>query len=47
MSSLDNGSFGRNRADVNIQQHNTSELADTETVMADNEDVDPPPPQDI
>ena len=35
-SSLDSGSFGRNRADVNIQKQNTSEVADTEIVMADN-----------
>ena len=47
ISSLDSGSFGRNRADVNIQQQTTSEVADTETVMADNEELDPPPPQDI
>ena len=45
--SLDSGSFGRNRADVNIQQPTTSEVADTETVMAYNEDLDPPPPQGI
>ena len=30
---------------MNIQQINTSELADTETAMADNEEIDPP--QDI
>ena len=47
ISSLDSGSFGRNRADVNIQQQNTSEVDDTETVMAYNEDLDPPQPQDI
>ena len=47
ISSLDSGSFGRNQADVNIQQKTTSELAHTETVMADNEDIDPPPPQDV
>ena len=47
ISSLDSGSFGRNRADVNIQQPTTLEVADTETVVAYNEDVDPPPPQDI
>ena len=45
--SLESVLFGRNRADVNIQQPNTSEVADTETVMAYNEDLDPPPPQDI
>ena len=32
---------------MNIQQHTTSEVADTYTVMADNEEVDPPPPQDL
>ena len=47
ISSLGSGSFGRNRSDVNIQQQTTSEVSNTETVMADNEDLDPPPPQDI
>ena len=47
ISSLDSGSFGRNQADVNIQQQTTSEVADTETVMAYNEDLYHPPPQDI
>ena len=47
ISSLDSGSFGRNLDDVNIQQQTTSEVADTETLMADNEELDPPPPQDI
>ena len=37
ISSLDSGSFFRNRSGVNIQQQTTSEVADTETVMADNE----------
>ena len=32
---------------MNIQQPTTSEVADTEIVMAYNEDLDPPPPQDI
>ena len=32
---------------MNIQQQTTSQVADTETVMADNEDLDPPTPQDI
>ena len=32
---------------MNIQQPTTSELADTETAMAYNEDLDPPPPHDI
>ena len=45
--SLDSGSFVRNIADVNIQQQTTLEVANTETVMAYNEDLDPPPPQDI
>ena len=31
---------------MNIQQQNTLELANTETVMAYNEDLYPPPPQD-
>ena len=47
LSSLDSGSFDRNRADGNIQQPTTSEVANTETVMAGNEDIDTPPPQDI
>ena len=47
ISSLFSGSFGRNRHDVNIQQQTTSEVADTETVMADNEELDTPTPQDI
>ena len=36
ISSLDIGSFGRNQADMNIQQPTTLEVADTETVMAYN-----------
>ena len=47
ISSLDSGSFGRNRSDVNIQQQTESEVADTNTVMYFNEDLDPPPSQDI
>ena len=47
ISSLDSGSFGRNQADVNIQQQTTLEVANTETVMDYNEDLDPPPPHDI
>ena len=47
ISSLDSRSFGRNRADVNIQQPTKSEVADTDTVMDYDEDLDPPPPQDI
>ena len=47
VSSLDSVSFDRNRADGNIQQPTTSEVANTETVMGYNEDIDPPPPQDI
>ena len=42
ISSLGSVSFGRNRYDVNIQQKNTSEVANTETVMDDNEDLDLP-----
>ena len=44
ISSLDSGSFGRNRVDMNIQQPTTSEVSNTETVMAVNEDIDTPPP---
>ena len=47
ISSLDSGSFDRNQADGNIQQPTTSEVANTETVMGYNEDIDPPPPHDI
>ena len=47
ISSLDSGSFCRNLADVNIQQQDTSEVSDTEIVMDNNEDLDPPPPHDI
>ena len=47
ISSLDSKSLGRNRADMNIQQPTTSELSDTDTVMAFNTDLDPPSPQDI
>ena len=47
ISSLDSVSFDRNRADGNIQQPTTSEVTNTETVMAGNEDIDTPPPQDI
>ena len=47
ISSLDSGSFGRNLADMNIKQLTTLGVSDTETVMAYNEDIDPPPPQDI
>ena len=46
-SSLDSRSFGINRANLNIQQQTTSEVANIEPVMADNEDLDPPSPQDI
>ena len=35
LSTLDNGLFGRNRADVIIQQQAPSEVANTETVMDD------------
>ena len=47
ISSLDSGSFDRNRADGNTQQPTTSEVANTETMMAGNEDIDTPPTQDI
>ena len=45
--SLVSGSFSRNRYDVNIQQRTTSEVSNTEKVMDDNEELYPPPPQDI
>ena len=32
---------------MNIQQPTTTEVANTDTVMAYNEDLYPPPPQDI
>ena len=47
ISSLDSGSFGINRAEFNIHQPTTSEVANTYTVMADNEDLYTPSPQDV
>ena len=47
ISSLDSGSFDRNRSDRNIQQPTASEVANIDTAMAGNEDMDTPPPQDI
>ena len=47
ISSLDSGSYGRNLSDVNIQQQNTSEVYNTDTLMSNNEEIYPPPPQDI
>ena len=47
ISSLGSGSFGRNIYGVNIQQRTTSKVANIETVMADNEELYPPPPQYI
>ena len=47
ISSLDSGLFCGNRDDVNIQQQTTSEVADTEKLIAYNEELYPPPPQDI
>ena len=47
ISSLESGSFNRNRANGNIQQPTTSEVANTEKVMAYNEDIDTPSPHDI
>ena len=47
ISSPDSELFGRNRANANIQQPTTLEVSNTETVMAYNEDLDLPPPQDI
>ena len=40
ISFLGSGSLGRNIHEVNIQQHTTLEVADTETVIADNEELD-------
>ena len=42
ISSFDSGSFDRNRSDGDIQQPTTSEVANIETVVAYNEDLDPP-----
>ena len=47
ITSLDSEPFGRNQADMNIQQPTTSEVSNTDTVMDYNDDLDPPPPQDI
>ena len=47
ISSLDSGSLDINRADRNIQQPTTSEVANTEIVMAVNEDIDTLPPHEI
>ena len=44
---MDSVSFVGKKSDVNIQQQSTSEVANIETVMADNEELDTPPPQDI
>ena len=45
--SLVSESFSRNRYYVNIQQRTTLEVSNTEKVMDENEELDPPPPQDI
>ena len=42
ISSLDSGSFVINRYDANIQQRTTSEVSYTDTVITDNEELDPP-----
>ena len=47
ISSQDSGSFNRNLSDGNIQQPTTSELDNTETLMAYNKDLDSPPLHDI
>ena len=47
ISSLDSGSFDRNRADGNNQQPTSLEVANTEIMMASNKEIDTPPPQDI
>ena len=41
ISSLVSGSFGRNRYDVNIQKRNSSEVADTDTVVDYNTELYP------
>ena len=46
ISSLDSGSFDRNQADGIIQQPTTLDVANTETGMDFNEDIDTPPTQD-
>ena len=47
ISSLGSRSFGRNQFAVNIKQRDTLEVANTETVMAYNKDLDIPTLQDI
>ena len=47
ISSLDSGSFDKNRADGNNQQPTKLEVANIKTVMAGNEEIYTPPPQDI
>ena len=47
ISPLDSVSFGRNQANVNIQQPTTPEVSDIDKVKAYNEYLYPPPPQDI
>ena len=44
ISSPDIGSFVRNRADTNNKRRTKSEVANTETVMTDNEKLDSPSP---
>ena len=39
--------FGKHRYDVNIKQWTTLEVANKETFLSDNEELDPPPTQDI
>ena len=47
ISSPGSGSFVRNRSDVHIRQRNTPEVDDTDTVMANNEEIDTPTSYDI
>ena len=47
ISPLGSGSFGRNRADVNIQQITTSEVSNTETWIPDKKELDTPSQQCI
>ena len=47
ISSLGSGLFGRNRSYANIQQRTKSEVSNTEKVIADNEELYPPSPQDM
>ena len=47
ISSLGSESFGRKIYDVNIQQQNASGVNNIDTVMSENEELDPSTQQDI